>query len=67
MPRKDNVPVPEWFIAPSEAAKRIGVIEQTLANWRNTGRGPKFKKLLGWKVVYDEKSVEKWINEGVAE
>jgi predicted site-specific integrase-resolvase len=38
-------------LGPDEAARRLGVESSTLANWRWSGRGPKYVK-LGGRVRY---------------
>lgn len=53
----------ELFYTPEELSKRLKghVSVRTLKNWRNEGKGPKFK-YIGNKPVYPKNSVEHWIN-----
>lgn len=43
-----------------EAARRTGLSEGTLANWRFLGCGPSFLK-FGRKVMYDADQLEQWM------
>lgn len=38
-------------LAPKEAARRLGIESSTLANWRWSGRGPRYVK-IGGRVRY---------------
>lgn len=46
----------------SEAAQYLGVAEQTLANWRYLGKGPRFFR-VGQLVKYDERDLDGWLDE----
>lgn len=46
-------------LTPRELAARWKMAEQTLANWRFAGRGPRFVK-IGRKVLYPMAEVEAW-------
>lgn len=45
---------------PEELAQELGSTTGTLANWRSTGKGPKFVRIAG-RIHYMRKDVEKWI------
>jgi hypothetical protein len=52
-------------LKPPEAAKRIKVSEQTLANWRSAGTGPPYRKLSpgrGGRVRYPKDALEAWLD-----
>lgn len=46
-------------ITPTETAKRLGISERTLANYRTEGRGPKWGKVDG-KVMYENVAVNEY-------
>lgn len=46
-------------LRPKEAAARIGVSHNTLANWRVSGEGPRYLK-FGRMVLYPEAEIEAW-------
>ena len=51
-------------LKPREAAERLSVDEQTLANWRWRGDGPPWRKLgegRGAPVRYPEDGLEAWL------
>lgn len=48
------------LLRPQEVAKYLGVKDQTLAQWRWLGKGPKFRKIEGG-VRYHSDDVEKFI------
>jgi hypothetical protein len=53
------------LITPHVAADELGVAEQTLANWRWQGTGPKFVKTSpgkAGKVLYRRKDIEAWLD-----
>lgn len=50
------------LIGTSETADYLGVSEQTLANWRYLGRGPRFYR-VGQLVKYDRGDLEAWLDE----
>ena len=45
------------------AAERIGVVKQTLCNWRQKRRGPAYHK-IGSKVFYSEEDLDKFVEAG---
>lgn len=45
-----------------ELAAYLGVAEQTLANWRYVGRGPRFYR-VGQLVKYRRGDVDRWLEE----
>jgi transposase-like protein len=49
----------------SQLAKRWGMSSQTLSNWRNEGKGPRYRKMGGLKsrVIYPLEYVEAWEKE----
>lgn len=49
------------FLTPKQLAERWGgiVSVQTLANWRASGKGPRFVK-IGARVTYDVADVVAW-------
>ncbi|WP_155986381.1 helix-turn-helix domain-containing protein [Novosphingobium resinovorum] len=48
------------LLTPSEASEHTGLGIQTLANMRNTGRGPAFFKISRF-VRYDENDLDEWM------
>lgn len=48
------------LLTPAEASKHVGLSPQTLANLRNTGRGPAYFKLSRF-VRYDENDLNQWM------
>jgi len=50
-------------LRPSGVSAEYGVAEQTLANWRSTGRGPAFSRLSPRMIVYDRNDVEKFFTD----
>jgi len=50
------------LLRPSEAARALGVNEQTLANWRYAGRGPKWCKLGSAAVRYSTDSLREYVD-----
>ena len=51
---------PDGRLTRSHAARYLGVAEQTLANWRSMGRGPKCLK-IGGKVFYRLDDLEAFV------
>jgi predicted DNA-binding transcriptional regulator AlpA len=52
----------EAFLRPATVAKRYGIAEQTLANMRSRGEGPRYQ-LLSRRVLYRPEDVAAWIDE----
>jgi predicted DNA-binding transcriptional regulator AlpA len=53
------------LVTPHVAAEELGIAEQTLANWRWQGTGPKFVKTSpgkGGKVLYRRRDIEAWLD-----
>jgi predicted site-specific integrase-resolvase len=48
-------------VGPTEAAKRLGVEASTLANWRWSGRGPRYVK-VGSRVRYRLVDLAAWLD-----
>lgn len=48
------------LLTPSEVARDYRVSENTLANWRWAGKGPRFIK-AGAKVLYRRSDLEAWL------
>ena len=51
------------LLSPREVSERYGIAEQTLANWRSAGRGPKWTKVgqvgrPGGFVYYHPRDIE---------
>jgi len=53
---------PDGRLSRSHAARYLGVAEQTLANWRSLGRGPKSFR-LGGRVFYRLVDLEAFVDE----
>ena len=45
------------------AAEKIGVVKQTLCNWRFKSKGPAYYK-VGDKVYYTDEDLEKFVEAG---
>ena len=52
--------LPGGRLDPENAAKYLGMSDQTLATYRCRAEGPPFKKIMG-KVVYFQKELDEWI------
>jgi predicted DNA-binding transcriptional regulator AlpA len=66
--RQDNsAPQPEEaptgdLLTPAQAAEISGLTEGTLANFRSSGRGPRFYKIGGTRYVrYDSAELDRWM------
>lgn len=49
-------------LSPEEAARRVGLEASTLANYRWSGRGPRYLK-LGRTIRYRLVDIERWLDE----
>jgi len=49
------------LLSPKQAAERLSLAEQTLANMRCAGGGPRFYK-LGRRVAYSEADLNEWLS-----
>ncbi|WP_313679762.1 helix-turn-helix transcriptional regulator [Corynebacterium stationis] len=49
---------------PAELSEELGVNVGTLANWRSTGKGPKFVRIAG-RIHYMRTDVEQWIQDQI--
>lgn len=49
------------LLTTEQAAKRLGLAEQTLAQWRWLGKGPEFVK-VGSRVRYPSDSLDRWLS-----
>jgi len=49
------------LLKPSVAARELGVVDQTLANWRSQGKGPPFVKIGGTAVRYPTEALRAYI------
>lgn len=49
------------LISTAEAAQYLDVAEQTLANWRWLGTGPKWIR-VGGRVKYDRHQLDAWLD-----
>lgn len=52
-------------LPPRDAGKYIGISPLTLANWRVSGKGPRFIRLSPRKIVYRVADLELWLGERV--
>lgn len=48
-------------ISPKEVFQEYSLAEQTLANWRSTGRGPDFVRISARKILYERVAIERWL------
>jgi hypothetical protein len=57
-----KTPMGKYYLTPKELSERWGVAEQTLANWRHEGKGPRFYRgaVPGVRVVYYLSSIESY-------
>jgi len=55
----------EKYLDSNELAERWRLKKETLANWRNRGKGPKYVKLTPRKILYPLSAVEKWESENL--
>jgi len=60
MTREPNTGPRKWASTEETAEALPGVSQQTLANWRYEGRGPRYYK-VGRKVIYDLNEVFEWV------
>lgn len=51
----------DQLLTTRETAELVGFKEQTLKNWRATGRGPAFIRVNGRSVRYRLDAVQAWI------
>ena len=52
----------EWLF-PKDLAVELHRSEQTLANWRNLGIGPKFARPIGSnRIMYRRAAVDEWLS-----
>lgn len=49
-----------------EASAYLGLAEQTLANWRYLGKGPRYYR-VGQLVKYDERDLDLWLEAGAVD
>jgi predicted DNA-binding transcriptional regulator AlpA len=52
---------PDALVAPPEVSGYLGIPEQTLANWRSAGKGPKWYK-VGRHTRYRMSEVNSWLD-----
>lgn len=50
------------ILRPGEVAEMTGVPVETLKYWRTRGKGPRWYRLEGARVVYDLTDVEAWLD-----
>lgn len=48
-------------LRPRDVEEEFGIAEQTLANWRSTGRGPAFIRVSPRLVLYQRSEIAKWL------
>jgi excisionase family DNA binding protein len=53
-------PAERSLLTPAQLASELHVSKQTLAKWRLSGDGPRYRK-LGGAVRYDRAEVEEWV------
>jgi hypothetical protein len=63
--------VPEHMLSPKQVFETFGIAEQTLANWRSGGKGPRWTKVgevgrPGGFVYYDPADVQAWLKSRAA-
>lgn len=58
---RNMIITPDGRLTRAHAAKYLGVAEQTLANWRSIGRGPKSFR-LGGRVFYRLSDLEAFVD-----
>jgi len=51
------------LLYPADAARRIGVAERTLADWRRRGTGPDWIKVGSRTVRYPARALGAWLSE----
>jgi len=51
------------YLSPADAAAYLGLTERGLAEWRRTGRGPKYSRIGGptGRVRYDIEELDRWM------
>ena len=57
---RDNAPTIRQTLTASEAARYLGLNTNTLANWRNAGKSPRYYK-LGTRVVYRKEDLDSYM------
>jgi excisionase family DNA binding protein len=50
----------EDLMTPGQVASYLSVAEQTLANWRSKGEGPRYVR-VGTSVRYKREAIESWL------
>jgi predicted DNA-binding transcriptional regulator AlpA len=58
----DRREYPERLIPENEAAELLGVATGTLANWRCTGRGPRYVRVGTRTIRYPREALEEFLN-----
>lgn len=53
---------PLIVLRPRDVEREYGIPEQTLANWRSTGRGPAFIRVSPRMVAYERAAIERWLS-----
>ena len=51
------------LLAPPEAARRLGITERTLGDWRRRGTGPAWVRLGTRTVRYPEARLDAWLTD----
>jgi len=57
----------EVFLTPRELAKRWSMHPTALSNWRSKNKGPKYVQLLGHKILYSLRELERFEKEQTVE
>ena len=55
-----STPLLDSLITPATLAERLGTTERSLAEWRITGRGPKFIR-IGRSPRYRPEAIDAWL------
>ena len=50
------------LMTPAQTSKYLGLAENTLAKWRQQGKGPRWIQINGRCVRYDPIDVDLWVN-----
>lgn len=62
MPAAASTTVPRLALTSTDAAAAIGIDPGTLRNWRSQGRGPRYVRIGGNKVLYRVADLESWLD-----
>ena len=51
----------EW-IKPSDLCEQLNVTRSTYDRWRAKGALPRFRKMPGGHIVFDQRDVDEWLD-----